>query len=100
MRMAWPARADLLVGRDLDQVAVGIAAIDRDDGAQRAHLLAGPFLDGDAATPEMLRHLLRRGLGQETEVVAAGRDLPSGEPLLLCRRVGPQVDLLAAEMHR
>ena len=51
-RTPWVA---LLVGRDLDQVAVGIAAIDRDDDAQRAVLLAGPFLDGDAAALEMVR---------------------------------------------
>ena len=87
-------RRELLVRRDLDQIAVGIAAIDRDDDAHGAVLFAGPFLDGDAAAPEMVRHLLRRRPGQEAKVVAARRDLPAGEPLLLRRRLGPQVDLL------
>src|SRR5262249_18418558 len=39
-------------------------------------------------------------LGQEAEIVAARRDLLAGEPLLLAGRDRPQIDLLAAEMHR
>src|SRR5436190_4200532 len=96
-RTPW---VELLVRRDFDQIAVGITAIDRDENAERAVLLAGPFLDGDTAALEMVRHLLRRRFGQEAEIVAAGRDGAAGEPLLLRCRLGPQVDLLPAEMHR
>src|SRR5436190_19766110 len=75
----------LLVRGNLDQVAVGIAAIDRHDRAQRALLVGRAFLDRDAARLEMFDHLQRRRAGQETEIVAARRDRLPGEPFLLRR---------------
>ncbi len=42
----------------------------------------------------MIGHRLWRGLGEETEIVAARRHLLAGEPIRLGRRDGPEVDLL------
>ena len=48
---------------------------------------AGPSFDGDAAGAQVIDDLLRRRLGQEAEVVAAGRHRLAGEPYLLCWRM-------------
>src|SRR5579859_5823339 len=62
-------RADaalLLIRRNLDQAAVGVAAIDREQGAARALLFGRAFLDFHAMRVEMRDHLIRRARGEET----------------------------------
>src|SRR5262249_8352052 len=56
--------------------------------------------DGDPFGPQMLDDLIRRRVGQETQVLAAGGFVVGREPILLARRNWTEVDLLMAESHR
>src|ERR1700722_10220736 len=48
----------------------------------------------------MLDDLIRRRVGEEAQVLAAGGFVVGGEPIFLARGDRTQVDLLTAEMHR
>src|SRR3984893_2631026 len=95
-----PNDASRLIRRNLDQAAVGIPAIDRQDGAARALLFARAFLDRDAVRLEMRDHLVRRARREEAEIVAAGGLMIGGEPLHLVGILRSHIDLLVAEYQR
>src|SRR6185437_10346400 len=84
-----------LVLRDLDQVAVGIAEIDRHHRPERALALDRAKLDGDAAGLDVAHDLLERRLGDEAEIAGADRDMRRLGLKLPARHV--EVDLLPAK---
>src|SRR5947209_16471146 len=89
-------RSSVQIGRDLDQVAIGIAAIHRPDRAERALAPARAEFDLHAACVQVLDHLLRADGGDEAEVGVAGLGAGAGRPLALVVVMRAQVDLLAA----
>ena len=58
-------RSAVRVARHLDEVFVGVAEIDRADGAGGAAALDRSQLDGDAAGGQVRHHRFRRRLGDE-----------------------------------
>src|SRR5262249_39982754 len=86
-----------LVRRNLDQAAVGVPAIDREQRATGALLSGRAFLDPDTVRLQMRDHLVRRTRSEEAKIVAAGGFVIGGEPLDLVGTFRPNVDLLGAE---
>src|SRR4051794_24032865 len=93
----WPSGDSIGVRGNLDQAAVGIAAIDRPQRAARALLGDRAFLDHNPVRPEMRDHIIRRARGEEAEVVAAGGFVVGSEPVDLVGVLRPHVDLLVPE---
>src|SRR5581483_8526038 len=85
------------VGRDLDQAAVGIAAVHGHQRAARAGALVWSGFDRNTASLEMRHHGIRAGAGQEAQVLAARRLMVRREPLDLAGRNRPHVDLHRTE---
>src|SRR5262245_22010469 len=65
---------------DLDQVTVGVAAVDRRHRPERTGALDRSDLDADPADLEVRHDLLGRVLGDEAQVVAARDRVRPGEP--------------------
>ena len=88
-----------LVGRNLDQIAVGIAAIHRRNGPARRS--ADRTLENlDAVIVQMADHLVRRHGGDEAHIAGPGVRADAGGP---CAKIGidrAQIDLLAAKFQR
>src|SRR2546422_3408175 len=83
---------------DLEEIAVGVAQIDRLDRAERARPLDGPLEQRDAVLGETPDPRLERLVRQEAEVARSG-----GRPLRLRLELLPgpvQVDLLRSEPER
>ena len=103
--MAWLGHGiadgrSIRIGRDLDEVAVGIAAVDGADRAARALLAHRTLLDRHPAGGEVGDHRLGVAAREEAEIVAAGGGVETGEPF---NRIGAdraQVDLLVPEGDR
>src|SRR4051812_41505411 len=88
----------ILIRRNFDQAAVGVAAIYRAQRTARTLLGHRAFLDRDATAFEMRDDLLRPGRGEKAQIVAAGGLMVGGEPLHLVGIVRPHIDLLVAEL--
>src|SRR4051794_35965888 len=99
LRRYAPRNDPLLIRRNLDQAAVGVAAVDRAQRAARALLDDRALFDGDAAGGQMRDHLVRAHRGEEAQVVAAGRLMVAGEPLHLVGVARAHIDLLVAELE-
>src|SRR5918997_1525126 len=56
------------IAGDLDQIAVGIAAVVRDHRAERAGLPNGSFGDRHSAGSQVCADLVRAGVGDEAQV--------------------------------
>src|SRR6516165_11795901 len=78
--------------RDLDEVLVGVADIDRLDRADRPGARSGTRDDRHAASFEMRGHVVERDLGDEAEIARAGRRLIGNETRYVVG--GMKVDLL------
>src|SRR5215813_6317216 len=76
----WGSAARRRVPGDLDQVAVGVAAVDRRHRPERASALDRSGLEAYLAGLEMRDHLLGRVLGDEAQVIAARDRVSAGEP--------------------
>src|SRR3954452_15232380 len=81
------------VGRNLDEVPVRVAAVDRRHRPAGGRALAGPHLDREPARGQMLCEVSDLRLGLKAELVAARSWMTSREPLRLCRGQGPHVQL-------
>src|SRR5215475_12870356 len=90
----------LFVGRNLDEAAVGIAAIDRAQEAACALPCARAFLDGNTTCLQMRDHLLGTACGEKAQILAARRFMVGGEPFGLVGTLWPHIDLLVAEHQR
>src|SRR6185437_15376355 len=103
-RSARPGqRADLtqgasIVSGDFDEVAVGIAEIDRHHRPERALALDRAELDGDAAGLDVAAHLGDGRLGDQAEIAGADRDMRRLRLELAAFDV--DVDFLPAEADR
>ena len=86
------------VGRNLDQVAIGIATVDRPNGAQSAGPGNGPVLDCDAAGANVGERLRKRVCGDQAKVGGAGHRIRRLGFDLLPKLV--KIDLLVAELKR
>src|SRR5205807_1919931 len=86
-----------LIRRNLDQAAVGVAAVDRSQRAARALLGYRTLLDRHAAGRKMRDHVFRRGRSKKAQIVAAGGLVVGGEPLHFVGVARPHIDLLVAE---
>src|SRR5262249_7953061 len=84
--------------RDLDEIPVGVAHVDRLDGAERARLLHRAFLDGHAERAQMADPLAEWSVAEEAQVAGAGRRPRRVGLVLLADLV--EVDLLLAERER
>src|SRR3954454_7371438 len=93
-------RRTVLIGRDLDQAAVGVAAVDRSQGAAGALLGDRAFLDVDAVGLQMRHHLLGCAGCEKAEIATPCGFPGGGEPLDLVGVVRPYIDLLIAEHER
>src|SRR5436305_8345984 len=87
----------ILIRRNLDQAAVGVAAIYRAQRTARTLLGHRAFLDCDSAAFEMCDDFVGPGRGEKAQIVAAGGLMVGGEPLHLVGIVRPHIDLLVAE---
>src|SRR5437870_4153945 len=83
---------------DLEQVAVGVAQVDRLDRAERARALHRPLEDGHPTLLEVAAPDLERLVRQEAEVARAWRRSRRLPPEFLPSRVS--VDLLRSESQR
>jgi hypothetical protein len=88
------------VGGDLDQTAIGITTIDRDQHAAGALLFYRAFLDRYAVIVQMRDHLFRRARCEKAQIVAACGFMVRGEPLDLIGISWPHVDFLVAKDQR
>src|SRR4051812_4076937 len=95
-QLALPAA--IHVRRNLDQAPIRIPAIDRAQRAAGALPGNRAFLDRDAMCLQMRHHLVRRGGGQEAQILAAGGLVVRGEPFHLVGIARPDVDLLVTEL--
>src|SRR6185437_6166213 len=89
-----------LIGGNLDQVAVGVAAIDRTQRAARALSGNRALLDRHAARLEMRHHLIRGASGEKAKIVAADGFMVHREPFDLVGIAWTHIDLLLAEDKR
>src|SRR2546426_181566 len=94
---AWSPTMAPLVG-DLDQIAVGVAEVDRLEGAAGARALDRSLLDGDAPCSQVLDPPRQR-LAREQAHVGGPRRRPRGLGVELPPGL-VQVDLLGAESQR
>src|SRR5665213_2866114 len=95
-----PGGSACAVARDLDQVTIGVAAVDRGHRAEGALPRHGPLGDLDAVRPQVFDDRLRRVGGDEAEVLAAGARVRRRRP---CSGIGverAEVEFLVAEGHR
>src|ERR1700730_4900690 len=96
---ARPGPVDSLgrrIRRDLDQVAVGIAAIDGADWPESARAHGWPDLDLHPHRSEMRYHFVGLRFSNETKIVTPGRDRAAREPALLALIEPAHIHLLIA----
>src|SRR5580658_6803441 len=89
-----------LIRRNLDQIAVWIAAIHRLDRAQSASPLDWPLRDRHATIVQMSDYLIRRHGGDEAQITRAGLVGLPGRPGINVVVMRAEIDLLAAKFQR
>src|SRR6266566_2059007 len=92
--------AAILIRRDLDQAAVGVAAVHRAQRAAGALFGHRAFFDRRAACVEMRDYLFRRARGEKAQIVTPRGFMVRGEPLDLVGTKRSHIDFLVAEDQR